>query len=305
MNQPALSVIVTIVDGGETLRRCLEALDQQDNPPGLEILVPYDESLPQVSDLGRHFPTIVFLPMGMVPTGRPTQSAAGQHELFDRRRAAGLAAATGKLIAILEDRGVPRADWARQTVDLHSRLPHAVIGGAIENGRDRLLNWAVYFCDFARYQLPLEEGSRDYVSDVNICYKRRALDSTQEIWATRYHETTVHWALQRAGEILYLHPAMVVDQMRGSLQFESLLKERLGWGRLFAYTRAREMTRARRLMFGMLAPFLPGILLLRIVRRQFVKRRALGRLAIAWPIVLAFLVAWSLGEGAGYVTGKP
>jgi hypothetical protein len=296
---------VTIVDGGETLQRCLDALDQQDSPPSLEIIVPYDESIGNVSGLAQHFPTIEFLSMGAVPTDRPTQSAAGQHELFDRRRAAGLAAATGQLIAILEDRGVPRPHWARQVVDLHARLPHAVIGGAIENGRDWLLNWAVYLCDFSRYQLPFEEGSRDYVSDVNICYKRRALESTRELWATRYHETTVHWALQRAGEALYLHPAMVVDQMRGSLRLQDLLRERLGWGRLFAYTRAREMTWARRMMFALLVPFLPTILLLRIARGQLAKHRALGPLARAWPIALLLLIGWSLGESVGYLTAKP
>jgi hypothetical protein len=298
-------VIVTIVDGGETLERCLEALDRQNDPPELKIIVPFDESVENISGIARHFPTIEFLPMGAVPTARPTQSPAGQHELFDRRRTAGLAAATGDLIAILEDRGIPRAGWARGVVDLHARLPHAVIGGAIENGRDRPLNWAVYFCDFGRYQLPFEEGPRQYVSDVNICYKRRALESTRDLWTTRYHETTVHWALQRAGETLYIHPSVVIDQMRGTLRLGGLLRERLGWGRLFAYTRAREMTRPRRLLFGVLAPFLPVILLTRIVLGQCAKRRALGKLAIAWPIVLALLIAWSLGESAGYVTGKP
>ncbi|NNG15084.1 MAG: hypothetical protein HKM89_01300 [Gemmatimonadales bacterium] len=305
MSTPVLSVVVTIVDGGETLERCLKALDRQDEPPRLEILVPFDESIATVSSLAQHFPTIAFLSMGAVPTDRPTQSAAGQHELFDRRRAAGLAAATGELIAILEDRGVPRAGWARQVVDVHARLPPGVIGGAIENGRDRLLHWAVYLCDFGRYQLPFEEGSRDYVSDVNICYKRRALESTRELWATRYHETTVHWALQRAGEVLYLHPAMVVDQMRGSLRLQDLLRERVGWGRLFAYTRAREMTWARRMMFALLVPFLPAILLLRVVRGQVAKRRALAPLARAWPIMLLLLIAWSLGESVGYLTAKP
>ena len=44
MSTPVLSVIVTIVDGGEALERRLEALDRQDNPPGLEIIVPYDKS---------------------------------------------------------------------------------------------------------------------------------------------------------------------------------------------------------------------------------------------------------------------
>lgn len=305
MSTPLLSVVVTIVQGGEALEQCLEALHRQDNPPRLEIIVPYDDSVAQVSSLARRYPTMVFLPMGAVPTEREISSAAGQHELFDRRRAAGLAAASGELIAILEDRGVPRPDWARQAVQLHARLPHAVIGGAIENGRDRLLNWAVYFCDFGRYQLPFEAGPRDYVSDVNICYKRRALDATRELWATRYHETTVHWALQRAEEILYLHPDLVVDQMRGTLRLQDLLRERLGWGRLFGYTRAREMTLARRLIFGLVAPFLPGILFFRIVRGQLVRHRAPGRLAVAWPIVAALLTAWSLGECAGYLTAKP
>lgn len=78
MSTPVLSVIVTIVDGGEALGRCLEALDRQDNPPGLEIIVPYDESAAYVSGLAPRFPTTVFLPMGAAPTVRPTQSAAGQ-----------------------------------------------------------------------------------------------------------------------------------------------------------------------------------------------------------------------------------
>lgn len=305
MSTPLLSVVVTVVDGGQALERCLDALQQQDHPPTLEVIVPYDDAAADVSSLAPRYPSVLFLPMGAVPTERDSSSAAGQHELFDRRRATGLAAATGELIAILEDRGVPRPNWARVAVELHARLPHAAIGGAIENGRDRLLNWAVYFCDFGRYQLPFQAGPRDYVSDVNICYKRRVLYATRKLWATRYHETTVHWALQRAGEVLYLHPDLVVDQMRGTLRLPALLRERLGWGRLFAYTRAREMTLTRRLIFGIVAPFLPGLLFFRIVRGQLVRLRALGRLAVALPIVAALLFAWSLGECAGYLTAKP
>lgn len=305
MTTPLLSVVVTIVDGGEALERCLQALVRQETPPGLEIIVPYDASVPEVARLADRYPAATFLPMGDVSTERALRSAAGQHELFDRRRAAGLSVAQGDLIAILEDRGVPRPDWARRATELHASLPHGVIGGAIENGRDRPLNWAVYFCDFARYQLPFSEGPRAYVSDVNICYKRRALEATRGLWAARYHETTVHWALQRAGETLYLHPRLVVDQVRGTLRFVELLRERLGWGRLFAYTRARELPGLRRLLLLAATPVLPIVLLLRIVRGRVERRRTLSRLAITWPIVLALLAAWSLGEAVGYATGKP
>jgi hypothetical protein len=248
---------------------------------------------------------MTFLALGRVDTARPTFSPAGQHELFDRRRSAGLAVASGDVVAILEDRGVPRPDWARRMMALHAELPHAVIGGAIENGRNALLNWAVYFCDFSRYQRPFSPGPRPYVSDVNIGYKRRAIDDTAELWRTRYHETTVHWALARAGETLYLSPEPAVDEHRDALTLGALLGERFAWGRLFAYTRAREIGLGRRLVLTALAPVLPFVLLVRHCRTQLTKRRHVARFITASPVVLALLAAWSLGEAIGYLTGQP
>jgi hypothetical protein len=300
-----LSVIVTIVDGGETLERCLSALVGQQDPPEFEVIVPWDDSVTGIQSTAAKFPGYRFLPMGRVGTTRPWATPAGQHELFDRRRAAGLAAAAGDLVAILEDRGVPRPNWARTIVALHGQIPHAVIGGAIENRRDTLLHWAVYFCDFNRYQRPFEAGPRSYVSDVNIGYKRRALDATAALWRGRYHETTVHWALQRAGETLYLTPELVVDQWRSPLRFGSLLNERFAWGRLFAYTRAVELTTVKRLALAVLAPLLPLVLLVRHTRLQAAKRVSFGRFLAASPIIFALLLAWSFGEALGYLTRRP
>ena len=299
-----LSVLVTVVDGGETLVRCLNALAAQLDGPDLEVIVPWDESLTGMPEIALRFADVRFLAMGRVPTARPAASASGQHELFDRRRAAGLAIATGDLIAILEDRGAPRPDWAKTMAALHDRLPHAVVGGAIENGRDAVLNWAVYFCDFGRYHLPFAPGPRPYVSDVNIGYKRRAIDATADLWRERYHETTVHWALQRAGETLYLTPDLVVDQFRDDLRLGSLLGERFAWGRLFAYTRARETGPARRAVLGVLAPLLPALLFVRHARTQLAAPTR-SRFILASPVVLVLLIAWSLGEALGYVTGRP
>ncbi len=58
----------------------------------------------------------------------------------------------------------------------HSNFPFAGIGGAIENGTNRLLNWAVYFYDLGRYQNPLEMAESPFASIVNISYKRSSLD---------------------------------------------------------------------------------------------------------------------------------
>ncbi len=300
-----LSVVVTVVDGGDTLERCLAALARQEGGPSLEVIVPYDESVLGMGPIVAKFPTFHFLPIGQVDTRRSRQGPAGQHELFDRRRSAGLARARGQVVAIVEDRGVPRPAWAKALVEAHERLPHAVIGGAVENGRDRLLNWAVYFCDFGRYQLPYAAGPREYVTDVNIGYKRGALEQTRDLWKERYHETTVHWALARAGEVLYLSDQFAVDQMRDDLTVGRLVGERIGWGRLFAYTRAREIGIGRRLLLAATAPLLPLVLFYRLAAHQARKKRTARQFLAASPAVFLLLATWSLGEMIGYVTGKP
>lgn len=299
-----LSVVVTIVDGGETLRRCLAALAAQVEPPDMEVLVPWDDSVAGIQEIQARFPSFRFVAMGHVATERAATTGSGQHELFDRRRAAGLAAATGDVVAILEDRGAPVSEWARLMMAEHARLPHAAIGGAIENGLDRPLAWAVYFCDFGRYQRPFDAGERAYVSDVNVGYKRRALDLTADRWRVRYHETTVHWALQRAGESLYLSPLVVVEQQRLGLRLTDLIRERFVWGRLFAYTRAREQPATNRLVYAALAPVLPAILFARIAAAQ-ASRATFGQFVAVSPLVVVLLTVWSVGEMVGYVTGRP
>jgi hypothetical protein len=299
-----LSVVVTIVDAGETLERCLRALASQQPPASLEVIVPYDDTVPSVPSIAARFPQVTFLPLGPVSTMLPAMSAGGQHELFDRRRAAGLARTTGGLVAILEDRGAPRPNWAAEARRLHSERPNAVIGGAIENGCDRPLNWAVYFCDFGRYQLPFEAGGRAWVSDVNVCYKRRAIDDTEPLWRGRYHEPVVHGALMRAGEVLWLSPALVVDEHRRDITLRALLRERIAWGRLFGSLRARDLPLMRRVALAALSPLLPFLLFLRHLRMQWTKRVTFGRFVAASPLVFVLLSAWSVGEMLGEIVGE-
>jgi len=303
--RPRLSVVVTVVDAGDALERCLTALASQSAPPPFEVIIPWDASLPDAAAFERRFPEFRFLKMGMVSTARDPRSHAGQHELFDRRRAAGLRVVQGDYVAILEDRGVPRSDWAATMIHLHQVHQAAAIGGAIENGYPRLLNWAVYFCDFGRYQLPFEAGPRPYVSDVNICYRREALEQTRDLWAERYHETTVHWALIRAGQALWLCPESVVDQHRGELRLPALVKERRDWGRLFAYTRARECRWPRRILLALGTAVLPLVLIARHTLARVRKRRTLVEFIEAAPVIVLLLVAWSYGEFQGYLTSEP
>lgn len=305
MSAGLLSVVVTVVDGGPALRRCLTALTSQVAAPTMELLVPYDSTIESVARWATEFPAVRFVDAG--PTaGQPSLSSArGQHALIDRRRAVGLAAATGDLVGVIEDRGVPRPDWAVTAARLHQSLPNLAIGGAVENGRDHWLNWAVYWCDFGRYQLPFERGPRHYLTDVNVVYKRQALEQTRAVWQEKYHEPLVHWALEGAGETLLLTPELVVDQMRDGLTVTALLEERLAWGRLFGSLRVHESSAVRRIGLMAMTPLLPAVLFWRMIRDQVRKGTPLGRLLRVSPAALMLLSAWAAGEALGYSTGKP
>ena len=297
-----LSVVMTIVDGGAALRRSLDALMRQQDPPPLEVIVPYDESVSDIETIRLDYANVRFVALGPIDPVHSNASAAGQHELYDRRRAAGLAAARGDLIAILEDRGVPRSDWARTVVRLH-RQPYGVIGGAIEFGTGTLLNWAFYACDFGRYGLPIASGPASWVSDVNVSYKRKALVSVRDLWNDRFCEPIVHWALKKRGETLYMSGEMVVDHHRPPVTFAVLLPERFQWGRLFGHIRAMHMTWPARLAYIALWPVLPGLLFARHARTQY-RKGHFRRFITAAPAIALLLITWTTGEVWGVVTNR-
>lgn len=304
-NKPTLSIVVTIVDGGTYLRDFLIAASSFENPPSLELIVPYDDSVSDTQALSAEFPAVRFLPMGVIKTVRGIETQGGQHELYDRRRAHGLAAAQGEIIAMLEDRGHPSPDWASTLVRLHRETDKNVIGGAIECKKPvSLLNWAFYVTDFGRYGLPFESGKVGWVSDVNVSYSREALEKTRHLWKDRFHEMLVHRYLESQGEELFLSNELIVYHRRPPISLPALLRERFDWGILFGYVRVMQLTKAQRIVFILASPLIPIVLWVRHGLIQFSKGHGLRYLA-ALPFVLMLTTAWTLGEVWGYITQRP
>lgn len=299
-----LSIIITVVSGQAALRRCLKALVAQADPTETEIIAPYDQWAAEVGDLAAEFPQIRFHFYDDLGVASSSSIPAHAHRLYDRRRAVGLSLARGRIIAMTEDHAVPADDWVRQILVAHAQ-PHAAIGGVIDNGVDRPLNWALYYCDFGRYGNPLTSGEAEYVSDVNVSYKREALMAIRDVWREAYHETTVHWALRSRGETLYLDPRLVVHQHRPAITWLQAYRERFEWGRVFAETRVSDVSFGRRLFYAVGAPALPVVLLLRVwkqMRRQCLASR---RIIQTLPVAGVLLTGWTLGELIGYVAGPP
>ena len=303
--KPTLSIVVTIIDGGSYLRDFLQAATSFENPPSLELIVPYDASVADALTFKDEFPQVNFLDLGEIIPVRPITTEAGLHELYDRRRARGLAASSGEIIAILEDRGHPRPDWATTLVRLHAENSNNVIGGGIECREPAsLLNWAFYLTDFGRFGLPFESGAAHWVSDVNVSYSRAALDEMHHIWKDRFHEPLVHSFLMERGEELLLSNELIIDHGRPATTLGYLLAERFHWGRLFGHIRAMQFTPRQRLFFIVGSPLIPPLLWVRHGIVQAKKGRGLRYLA-ALPYVILLTTSWTLGEVWGYVTKQP
>ncbi|QOY90848.1 glycosyltransferase [Paludibaculum fermentans] len=296
-----LSVVVAVVGDQQTLSRCLEALVPQTLGKPVEVILPFDDSMQGMDRFQARFPEIQFLDLGHAFTQSKPGTVTARHELFDRRASQGLKAARGEVIALVQDWGAPAPDWCDQVLEAH-RLPHAAIGGAVENRHHNVFNWAVFLLDFGRYQLPLPEGPANYLTDVNTGYKRAALEEVRHLWTDRYNEVTVNWELLRRGHTLWQTPRILVYQDRGPIDVQAMMSERFAWGRIFGAARAHWVSSWMRWVYILAVPLITPLLVL----RPGIRAVRTGRGFFTWlrcmPAMLLFATPWCLGEAWGLLT---
>ena len=285
--------------GAGNLRVCLDALSKQIDAPPMEVIVPHHPATVGIEDLRKGFPEIIFIAV----TDLRTSPGEGSREHHDVLRARGLAAARGDVVGLLEDHGRPDDHWCSNVMTAH-RGAYAAIGGAIENGIDRPLNWAVYYCDFGRYQTPFPPGESWFASDANATYKRSALKAIRATWEESFREVAVNEALRSRGEKVALQSSIVVYQNRRDLRFGTALLERFVWGRSYAATRTAQLRGHERVAYAVLSPLLPLILLLRMAGTAWKRRRHFAKFLRAFPLTAVLVTVWSIGEGVGYVTAR-
>jgi hypothetical protein len=307
VTQVALSVVVLLAS--DTLPGpvdithvcgCLDALLNQKDAPNMEVIVPYRADAAEVAGLAEVFPAVTFLGAGDEACRKP---AAGGHRHHQALRSRALAHAAGEVVGLLEDFARPNPRWCAEAVAA-VQGGYAAVGGAIDNDIDRGLNWAVYFCDFGKYQPPVRDGPSGFASDANAAYRRAALERIRPVWEQAFDEPNVNAALIAAGEQIGLSARLLVYEHRAGLRLSPALRERVIWARSFASHRMRGAGRVRRTAFAALTPLLPFALTLRIVANVLRKRRATRPLVRALPFIALLTVAWSWGEFLGYVTGQ-
>lgn len=270
---------------------CLDALAAQTGGVDAEVILADCTGPATVAAVRERYPTVRVL-------------------TFDERksvpwlRAAGIRAARGRLVAVTEDHCVPHSDWYGRIVEVHRRTGWAAVGGGVENGSTtRLVDWAVFFCEYHQHMSPVPEGPSDFIPGMNVAYDMDALGPMLAVFEEGLWENFLHDKLREKGYVLGMDPSIVVSHLK-HFTVPMFLSERFHYSRSFAGMRVADAPLTTRLAWAGASLLLPPLLLGRLTKNVVRRRTHLGWYARAFPLVVLFSVAWSVGEMVGYLTGE-
>ena len=291
----SLSVVVVTVYSSTNLINCLTALEQQiEAPDDIEIIVVCHENIKDISGLMDRFSKVQFY---RVP-GLQSQ---------DTLRAFGVRQARGKVVAITVEHCAPEKHWCASIMKAH-KGPYAAIGGTIEKGTqpDTLVNWAVHlydYCNYGYYLNPILSGPAHDLSDCNVSYKRESLAATADLWMKGLNVPLLNRALLARDEILWLTPDIVVRQNR-DIDLSQAVRIAYLRGRAFASARLNNSSLNQRIFYAVFSPFMPLMLLRRLIVNMSRKKSHFSIALRAMPIIGLLAILWSSGEFLGYLLGQ-
>ncbi len=289
---PYLSVIIAAHNRKWELLSCLSALKKQcyiNKPVQYEVIVVgyFDDEV--VKSIREKYPEVKLL-----KTSSPSSVPA--------LRSIGIKASKGDIIALLEDHCIPASDWVQSILSNHQR-GHLVVGGAVENGLvGRTIDWAVYFFEYSVFVNPISEEITTSLPGNNVSYNRSTIQYFEDMLEQNLWESFWHERLIKNGIVLYASSNMVVYHNRSFriMRF---------WHLSFIHgcnhaVAGLHQSNFQKILWIILAVFLPFILTFRIGRRILNKQRYLKEFIKASPIILWFYIGWTVGELIGTISGQ-
>lgn len=291
-HEPFISVVIASVNGGPYIARCLDHLVRQEGGLPYEVIVMdcCDEAT-RAQIRGRFArPEVVLVEVA----GRPT---------IPKLRAMGIARARGRMIAVLEDHINVPPDWFLTIRAAHA-AGHKAIGGAVENGAvDRLVDWAVFFCEYAPFMRPLQTGDVPYIAGSSAIYERETIlrvepEHYEEVW-----EAFMHRRMQEQGVKFHCPEKLWVEHNK-NFGFWYFMSQRYHYSRSYAGMRMTNAPLWKRVAYaGAAIVLLPPLLLWRLFRTVWPKRTRRGTFLATMPVMAPFFLSYGWGEAVGALRG--
>lgn len=290
-SRPKISVVIASVNGPEHLDGCLAALAQQTVREQMEVIIADSCGEPVTQVVRVKYPWVRLMSFAD-PKPVPELRALGVRE------------AHGEIIAITEDHCLAPPSWCAEILRAHGER-RGIIGGAVENhpSLTRVLDWATFFCEYARFMQPVPDGPAEYLPGNNISYRRDDLARIGAVLAEGiYWEDKWNARLQEKGIQSYSDPKVEVShRMRFGLS--EFLSQRYHYSRSYAGIRLAHAAAWKRAAYAGACVVLPAVLLWRILSEVWRKRCHRTELMRSVPLLLLFMLVWACGEFVGSLAG--
>jgi GT2 family glycosyltransferase len=195
---PRISVVVCTYNGERTIRDCLEGLLKLDYPD-FEVIVVDDGSTDATASIARH--------CGYAPitTG---------HRGLGHARNVGIEAATGEIVAFIDDDARPDPHWLTYLAVTFLRTNHVGVGGPnVAPAEDGVVADCVANAPGGPVHVLLSDQEAEHIPGCNMAFRKADLEAIGG-FDPQFHaagdDVDVCWRLQRAGGTLGFSPAAMV-----------------------------------------------------------------------------------------------
>jgi O-antigen biosynthesis protein len=215
---PRISVVVCTHNGQATLAECLTRLTGLAYPD-FEVIVVNDGSTDRSGEIARSYGVTV------VDTA---------HRGLSFARNAGIDAATGGIVAFLDDDAYPDHDWLHYVAAAFANSSHAGIGGPnLPPPEDGRIAECVAVAPGAPIHVLISDREAEHVPGCNMAFRKSALEAVggfDERFRAAGDDVDLCWRLQDAGETLGFSAGAVVTHRRRDT-VRRYLKQQLGYGK--------------------------------------------------------------------------
>jgi GT2 family glycosyltransferase len=216
--RPRISVVVCSYNGERTIRDCLEGLLRIDYPD-FEVIVVDDGSTDRTALLAHEY--------GFRVISTPNRGLSSA-------RNTGLAAATGDIVAYIDDDAFPEQHWLTYLAHTFATTSHAGVGGPnIAPPGDGPIAASVANAPGGPIHVLLSDREAEHIPGCNMAYRRDrllAIGGFDVQFRTAGDDVDVCWRLQQAGWTLGFNPAaMVWHHRRNSVR--TYWRQQVGYGR--------------------------------------------------------------------------
>jgi len=215
---PRVSVVVCTYNGSRTISECLDALTRLDYPD-YEVIVVDDGSTDGAAAIARRYAC------RLIQTENRGLSSA---------RNAGLGAATGEIVAYLDDDASPDPHWLTYLAATFLSSSHAGVGGPnVAPPGDGPIAECVARAPGGPVHVLLTDREAEHIPGCNMAFRKACLEAIGGFdprFRVAGDDVDVCWRLQERGWTLGFSPAaMVWHHRRNSLY--AYWKQQIGYGR--------------------------------------------------------------------------